>query len=207
MIARRGQIGKDANWMQWSQLKTQLKARIATSVAGTIDFHQTRYRHSHDQEGEFWITLGKERIFSAGSLSYLSALSHVTSGHRANGATLAEAYQRAWPELDAYGLMLLEAINKDLFSSLSMTVKEMLDHSNPIVRALAVVDTRYGKRRLAAFNPVDEPPLVHRFFYLRCEAEGIKPSAPPPSPRSPPAPDPRSGRLPAPPSSPDNACR
>jgi hypothetical protein len=179
--------------MQWSQLKTQLKARIATSVAGAIDLHQTRYRHSHDQEGEFWITLGKERIFSAGSLSYLSTLSQVASAHCASGATPAEAYQRAWSEMDASGLMLLEAINKDLFSSLSLTVEQMLEHGNPVVRALAIVDTRYGKRRLAAFDPADQHPLIRRFFYLRCEAEGVTPPAPPPSPRSPPAPDPRSG--------------
>jgi|GEM_PF-1265252 len=164
--------------MQWSQLKTQLKARIATSVAGMIDFHQTRYRHSHDQEGEFWITLGKEQIFNAGSLSYLSTLSDVVSGHRANGATVGEAYARAWPEVDAKGFMLLEAVNKDLFSSLSMTVEEMLEHCNPVVQALAIVDSRYGKRRLAAFDPANQSALVQRFFYLRCEAESIKPPAP-----------------------------
>ena len=166
--------------MQWSQLKTQLKARIATSVAGAIDLHQTRYRHSHDEEGEFWITLRKERIFNAGSLSYLRTLGQVSAEHQANGATWAEAYTQTWPELDAKGLMLLETINKDLFASLSMTVEEILGHRNPIVRALAIVDTRYGKRRLAAFDPVNEHELVQRFFYLRCEAEDIKPPAPPP---------------------------
>jgi hypothetical protein len=164
--------------MQWSQLKTQLKARIATSVSAAIDLHQTRYRHSHDQEGEFWITLGKEQIFKAGSLSYLLTLGQVAAEHRANGDTVDEAYARAWPEMDAKGLMLLEAINKDLFSSLGMTVEEMLEHRNPVVRALAVVDTRYGKRRLALFDPANENALVQRFFYLRCEAEGVRPPAP-----------------------------
>jgi len=166
--------------MQWSQLKIQLKDRIAASVAGMIDFHQTRYRHSHDQEGEFWITLGKEQIFSAGSLSYLSTLSDVVASHRANGATVAQAYQQAWPDMDTQGLMLLEAINKDLFSSLGMTVEEMREHRNPVVRALAIVDTRYGRRRLAAFDPATEHSLVRRFFHLRCEAERIRRPAPPP---------------------------
>lgn len=46
---------------------------------------------------------------------------------------------------------------------------------DPVIRALAVLDARYGKRRLTAFDPVDEHPLVRRLFYLRCEAEGIAP--------------------------------
>jgi hypothetical protein len=166
--------------MRWSQLRKQLKDRFAPSVANKVDFNQTRYRHSHDQEGEFWITLGKERIFSAGSMSYLSTLWQVTAAHKQNGATPAEAYNQAWPEMDAKGLMLLEAINKDLFSSLSQTIDQMLEHSNPVIRALAMLDTRYGKRRLAAFDAAGEHPLVQRLFYLRCEAEGLTPPAPPP---------------------------
>jgi hypothetical protein len=166
--------------MQWSQLRKQLKYRIAPGVASKVDFNQTRYRHSHDQEGEFWITLGKERIFSVGSMSYLSTLWQVTAAHQENGATPAEAYNHAWPEMDAKGFMLLETINKDLFLSLSQPVEQMLEHGNPVIRALAILDTRFGKRRLAAFDAAGEHPLVQRLFYLRCEAEGLTPPAPPP---------------------------
>lgn len=99
--------------MQWSKLKKQVKERIAKCLANSIEINQTRYRHSHDQEGEFWITFGKERIFSAGSLTYLSKLGQIVSDNRANGAPLAEAYKQAWPILGNQGIMLLEEINKD----------------------------------------------------------------------------------------------
>lgn len=161
--------------MQWSQLKKQLQTRFAPSVAGRIDLNQTRYRNSHDQEGEFWITLDKTRIFSSGSLSYLSSLGALTAKHRDEGATPAEAFERAWPIMDASGLMLLEQINKDLFSSLGQTVEEMSGQSNPLIRALAMIDTRFGKRRLATFDPTAEHPLVQHLYRLRCEAEGIAP--------------------------------
>lgn len=162
--------------MQWSKLKRQVKDRIAKSLAGAIEINQTRYRHSHDQEGEFWITYGKERIFSAGSLTYLSTLGQVVSDNRANGAPLADAYKQAWPVLESKGIMLLEEINKDLFCSLSQTVEEMLEHRNPVIRGLAIIDARYGKRRLELFDPVGEHPLVQSLYRLRCETEGVQPS-------------------------------
>jgi hypothetical protein len=164
--------------MQWSQLKKQLKDRFAGSVAASIDLNQTRYRHSHDQEGEFWISFSGSRIFSAGSMTYLSALADLAAKHKAEGATPAEAYEKAWTVMEASGLMLLEQINRDLFGSLSQTVEEMLVHRNPIIRALAVIDSRYGKRRLATFDPDAEHQLVQHLYRLRCEAEGLAPRAP-----------------------------
>lgn len=160
--------------MRWSQLKKQLQGRIARSVVASVDLNQTRYRHSHDEEGEFWISFHGSRIFSTGSLSYLSSLAALTAKNRADGSTPAQAYELAWPVMDASGLFLLEQMNKDLFCSLSLTVEEMLDHNNPVVRALAIIDARYGKRRLAMLNPITEHPLVQKLHNLRWEAEGVE---------------------------------
>jgi hypothetical protein len=159
--------------MRWSQLKKQLHDRFARSVAASIDLNQTRYRHSHDQEGEFWISFRGSRIFSAGSLSYLSSLGALAAKNRADGSTPAQAYELAWPVMDSSGLFLLEQMKKDLFISLSLTVEEMSEHNNPVIRALAIIDARYGKRRLATFDPITEHDLVQRLHTLRCEAEGI----------------------------------
>lgn len=91
--------------MRWSQLRKQVKQRIAESVADSIDVNQTRYRHAHDQEGEFWITCGEDRIFSAGSVSYLSTLSKSAAENRDKGASRAEAYEQAWQVVNASGLI------------------------------------------------------------------------------------------------------
>ncbi|MFC5460500.1 hypothetical protein [Massilia niabensis] len=158
--------------MKWSQLRHRLKGRIAPCLVG-VDVHQTRYRHAHDQEGEFWVTVGSERIFSAGSSSYLSSLGKRAAENRHQGATPRQAFEQAWQVVGASGLMLLEQINKDLFTSLNQTVEQMLAHDNPVIRALGIIDARYGKRRLAAFDPANEHVLVQRLFDLRCKAEGI----------------------------------
>jgi hypothetical protein len=60
-----------------------------------------------------------------------------------------------------------------LFHSLSLTVEDMLEHNNPVIRALAIIDARYGKRRLATFAPITEHQLVQTLHTLRCDAEGI----------------------------------
>ena len=160
--------------MQWSQLRKRLLDRVASSIQSRIDIHQTRYRNAHDQEGEFWLTVDKERVFSSGSASYLSKLGTVVGEMHADGSTWAEAYERAWPIMESSGLMLLEAINKDLFSALNSSVEEMLEKQNPLIRGLAIVDSRFGKRRLATFDPSNEHDLVKQLFSLRCAAEGVK---------------------------------
>jgi hypothetical protein len=170
---------KNRDSMRWTQLRKQLQDRFATSVTASVDLNQTRYRHSHDQEGEFWISVRGSRIFSAGSLSYLCSLGALAANSQQDGASPAQAYEQAWPVMESSGLMLLEQVNKELFGSLSQTVDEMLKHCNPVIRALALVDTRYGKRRLARFDPATEHPLVQRLYRLRCDAEGITPCAHP----------------------------
>ncbi|HEX9172711.1 MAG TPA: hypothetical protein VF861_08615 [Telluria sp.] len=79
-----------------------MKERIATSLGDSIAVNQTRYRHAHDQEGEFWITSGSDRIFSAGSASYLSTLGKLAAENRSLGSSPAQAYEQAWPVMNAF---------------------------------------------------------------------------------------------------------
>ncbi|QOY93904.1 hypothetical protein IM543_20635 [Massilia sp. UMI-21] len=145
--------------MRWSQLKEQLTDHFATSVAADIDLKQTRYRHSHDQEGKFWISSRGNRIFCAGSPDYLSSLAGLRAKNRADGSIPAQAYEPAWPVMDASGMFLLEQMNEDPFCGLSLTVEQISEHNNQVIRALAIIDARYVKRRLAIFDPSTDPPL------------------------------------------------
>lgn len=164
--------------MQWSQLRKRLKERLADSIKSRIDVHQTRYRHAHDQEGEIWLSVDGNSVFNAGSSAYLSKLGTLVSENIKQCDNWSEAYDRAWPIMNASGLFLLEDINRDLFDSLNQTVEQMLNHKNPLIRALALADYRYGKRRLLSFQVADEHPLVQIVFYLRCDIEGIKYQSP-----------------------------
>ncbi len=72
--------------------------------------------------------------------------------------------------------------HRALWDSLSLSIDDMLHSENGIIRALAMLDRRLGKRRLLALDlPDDELPLVRTLYALRCEAEGIAAHATPAS--------------------------
>jgi hypothetical protein len=62
----------------------------------------------------------------------------------------------------------------DLKAYLRLSIDDALKSDTPLVRALAVIDRRAGKRRLRSLEvgPLEHP-LVRELFRLRCEAEGI----------------------------------
>ena len=83
-------------------------------------------------------------------------------------ADAAEAARRAGVHGDADVLHELEAY-------LSLPVDVALASESPLLRALAVLDARVGKRRLRALAATpDEHPLVAALLHLRCDAEGVR---------------------------------
>ena len=66
----------------------------------------------------------------------------------------------------------LEAVKKFLNSP----IEESLKSDNPIIKSLALIDRRIGKRTLNMLKESikNENDIVKYFYKLRCEAEGIK---------------------------------
>jgi hypothetical protein len=63
----------------------------------------------------------------------------------------------------------------DLKAYLRLSIDDALKSASPLVRGLAVIDRRAGKRRLRglAMGP-EEHPLVRELYRLRCEADGTR---------------------------------
>ena len=62
----------------------------------------------------------------------------------------------------------------DLKAYLLLSVDDALQSGSPLIRALAVIDRRVGKRRLRSLEiGPEEHSLVYELYRLRCEAEGI----------------------------------
>jgi hypothetical protein len=67
----------------------------------------------------------------------------------------------------------------ELRAFLSMPGGEALASPSPLLRALAVLDARVGKRRLAALAAApDLHPLVRTLLAVRCDAEGVRVAPP-----------------------------
>ena len=64
--------------------------------------------------------------------------------------------------------------NQALSDYLKLSIDDAIKSDNPIIRSLAILDRRFGRRRLAQFDDSKEHPMVRELYRLRCEAEGIK---------------------------------
>ncbi len=170
--------------MMWSQLKKRTEENFAVSLQGRLEVFNTRYRDSHDQEGEGWISLDKKKIYNFASTTYL-----VESGKKAQEIRQAtgnidfrnpehrEGYYAAYREADldveGRGIFALWDFNQALFELLNISIDEAVKSKNPIVRAFAVVDKRFGKRRILDYDDSNEHQLVKLMLSIRKEAEGI----------------------------------
>ncbi len=171
--------------MKWSQLKKRIEANFADSVVGRVEVWNTRYRKSHDAEGEAWITIDKQRVSTMGTCTYFVELEQETRRKvREYGAAdfdnpdqreaRGRAYWEAEKIVNRRGHFRLEDVNRALFDSLGLSIGEAIKSANPIIRAFATLDRRFGKRRLAEFNDSSEHPLVRSLYQFRCEASGIE---------------------------------
>ena len=171
--------------MQWSRMKKQIESLFAPAVAGRVELRSTSYRHSHDGEGRVWITLDGEEIYDFCYWRTQIAANRLEAGIRqANQATdfrdpeqregYYEAGRQAAEILRAQGLYSQYGAYQAIREYLSMGIDEALESDHLIVRALAVLDRRLGKRQLAEFplRPTDHE-LVKRLLAFRCGVEGV----------------------------------
>lgn len=172
--------------MKWSKLKQCVEERFADSLAGRVEVYSTRYRDRyHDEEGRDWITVDKHEIANfpeqgvwshhddiARQLQIAANATDYRDPEQAPRYCMLE--KTAWDIVHKQGVFVRWELNRALFDSLSLSVDDMLRSENGIIRALAMLDRRLGKRRLRALMlPDDELPLVRTLYALRCEAECI----------------------------------
>ena len=150
--------------MRWSKLKQKVESHFSAKLRGRIELRLTCYREAHDEIGRGWITVDGEEIHN---MCYW--LQHK------EGEPRIEIDQTVTPPVVTHrGVMSTFDYTKALIEYLSNSIEDSIDSKNYLIRALALIDSRCGKRRLEKLNiGPDEHPLVQRFFQLRCEAEGI----------------------------------
>lgn len=74
----------------------------------------------------------------------------------------------------------LDLSDENIFGSLShlgqylsLSIEEIITSKDPIIRALGMLDSRLGKRRLTRIEITNETELVQRLWQLRCQCEGL----------------------------------
>lgn len=174
--------------MRWSKLKQLVEDRMADSLQHRVQVYSTWYRClGHDRLGRVWITVDKREVASMSDLPYYIDYRDLAEQIRMTvGATdyrdpaqqreLSAASSKAETILHHQGRYSRPQAHAMLKMYMSQTIDDALHSDEMLIRALAMLDNRVGKRRLRTLQLADdEHPLVRQFYELRCEAEGITP--------------------------------
>lgn len=151
--------------MKWTKLKQLIEARFAPEASGRVQIHTTRYRHAHDDEGEFLVTLDGNKIYGSAYYQYLKA--RVTMCEDLGRVPSSADGQEIERRLRERGIADHVGLHRAMFDSLNQPIEEMLADSRPLIRALGILDARCGKRRLSKLDDANEHELVRRVYQLR----------------------------------------
>jgi hypothetical protein len=132
--------------MRWSKLKQRIESGFAPEIAERVEVHTTRYRRAHDGAGRSWITVDGAEIINMDMLS---------------GELFPFETRAACGRYAAYDLP------NSMRAFLNMNIGDALQSQNPLIRALAVIDRRIGKRRIQLLDPSTETSPVAEFIRLR----------------------------------------
>jgi hypothetical protein len=132
--------------MKWSRLKKRIEDTFADSVHDRVELWATRYRHTHDQEGEAWIPFDGKRTISLGTYSYEMEARRVRNELRAasgcvnyrnteHQAGYYAAYDQEDKIVNHQGFYPLWEFHDALFAYLNLSIDEILRSTNPLIKA------------------------------------------------------------------------
>lgn len=143
--------------MRWSKLRKLVKDRFAPEVQGRLDINSAAYGNCSC--GHAWLTWDGEVIAN-----------FCTRAHGNIGAYMPDFEPPDPPpgKLVAYG----EFSRQDAYHACwalvhDLSIDEALADEDALVRSLAIVDARLGKRRLARIDPEELHPLPRQLLALR----------------------------------------
>lgn len=151
--------------MKWTKLKQSIEARFAAEAIGRVHVHTTRYRYANDHEGEFLVTLDRRKIYGTAYYQYWKARVALCAKHEGEPSDAEK--QEIDRTLRAQGIADHIDLHRAMYQSLNQSVEQMLDNSRPLIRALGILDSRCGKRRLAKLDGTNEHEIARYALLLR----------------------------------------
>ena len=156
----------------WSGIKNKLENDyLCPALRGRIQYFVTRYHEAHDQEGRAAIRLDGEEVLRSNYYDYRDKLWN--------------RFNLLRDEPNDYQLAYESTLNDGCFDQRvfyhafhifdNQSIEESINSDNPLVRVLALLDRRLGKRRLLTMKEKmeQELPWVRAFYTIRMQAEGL----------------------------------
>lgn len=160
--------------MRWSKLNQIAQLKLAPSLAGRVRLETTHYRHAHDQEGRWGVVIDGEQVYGLGCIVADRESSEDFTRLREQGYSIAEANRLCREHAIANARHDQYQFHRSVWDYTQMSINDALDSRDAVIRALAYMDARTGKRRLrqlSAAPPATE--LERACLAARLRAEGI----------------------------------
>lgn len=171
--------------MQWSRIKHQIESGFADDIKQQIQIYLTTYKNSTGFIGRGWITYKGEEIANFSN-------SETLFKHGTYSNLLCQQYPKdsSHQPIDNDNRDPTKLVEKGEFSKydfsgscwefLKMNIKDAQSSENPILRLLAVLDKRTGRRSLKELDLVESYPLVKSVISLRAGNDGCSQKRLPP---------------------------
>lgn len=155
--------------MNWSKVKHDLiEERFSPKLGRRLGLNTTRYTTGSHWMARSWMTIDGHEIANFSTPDH-----HARFGHSAPD----------WPErIAAHDRTPGQAVEKGEFAHsefldacylyLQSSIDSLWASPHPLLRALAMLDRRVGRRRLLGLDPQGLHPLAARLWQLRLEVEG-----------------------------------
>lgn len=172
-----------------SIVKRNIESLICDKFKQRLSIHLTQYNVSLGEQKRIWITLDKKEVFNTSSANYLMEYDKLWAEiKKETDKPFPDCLYECFPEfigktndLDYTTVILEDKIifNVDLVYNAftqypQLSIDNALNSENVIIKAIALLDKRLGKRKLKNLKySSNVHPLILGFYKLRCEAEGI----------------------------------
>lgn len=147
----------------WSKIRKILEEdRLCPALRDRVQYFMTRYHDAHDDYGRFCVRVdGKEYV--CGSVYQVRFKLPPVPWTELRAKSDAAGIYHVWEFGDAINAYLDD-----------LSIEDALTSDDLLVRMLAVLDRRVGKRRLPTIAAAmkNEPEWLQFFYRLRLEAEG-----------------------------------
>lgn len=160
--------------MRWSKLRQIAQSRLAPSLTGRVRLETTHYRHAHDQEGRWGVVIDGEQVYGIGCIVADRESSAVFTRLREQGCSIGEANRLCPEHAIANARHDQYQFHAAVWNYTQMSIDDALDSRDAVVRALAYMDARTGKRRLRQLSAAPPATELERVcLAARLRAEGI----------------------------------
>lgn len=165
-----------SNRMHWAEVRKTLEQDfLCDSLKGRVRYFATKYRHAHDQTGRVCILVDDKEIIS---MPFETEHKLYAEAHRrkpGSGKSLKELSDEVSHDFHEHGIFEPYEFGVAFDEFTCSSIQDSLKSENWLVRLMAILDRRVGKRTLEKVRAdMSEIPDWLMFFYkLRLESEGM----------------------------------